>query len=349
MLREVAAKRPRARIEGFTVEPMAERAKAHEIILGMSIDPTFGPVLMVGAGGVAVEALGDRAIGFPPLNPVLAREMIARTRIAKLLKGYRDVPPADEAALATALVKLSELVVAHPEIGEIDINPLLVSAEGVVALDARIILRPPSAMAQGLAITPYPADLEREETLRSGERIHLRPIRPEDEPALVAMVDASTPQDRAFRFHHEVKQLSHAMAARFSQIDYDREMAIIALGQDGAIWGVARLVSDPNYESAEFAVMVRSDKKGLGIGYLLMQELIAYAQSRGIERLFALVLKNNATMLDLARELGATIEPESGTAVRVIFQLESKAGEPAVPRPGIQAKWPPPDLSQIIV
>jgi len=310
MLAAVAARAPHARIDGFVVQAMAECSGAHELVCGISEDATFGPVVLVGAGGTAVEVLDDHAIGLPPLDPTLARDMIARTRVARLLAGYGDRPPADVEAVAAVLVALSELAVALPNVVELDINPLVADADGVLALDARIVVAPVTAGGRRLAIRPYPRSLERQVDIDGGERFEVRPIRPEDAPALADMVRLSTPEDLRLRFFAPVLELSAERAARLTQIDYDREMALVALNEAAAIVGVVRLIADPENDTAEFAVMVRSDIKGRGLGSLLMQAILDYARARGTARVVGSVLRENTSMLRLCTELGFTIRPD---------------------------------------
>ena len=210
------------------------------------------------------------------------------------------------------LVKLSQLLIDVPEITELDINPLIADSEGVLALDARIVVRS-SATADRLAIHPYPSEFEQTIALADGSPVFVRPIRPEDQPKLVGMVMRSTPRDIHLRFFSRMKQLPHMMAARLSQIDYSREMAFVAIALPGSadagdILGVARLIADANNERAEFAVMVRSDWHGRALGYKLMQGLITYADRRGIGTLYGDVLRENVTMLQMARELGFKVE-----------------------------------------
>jgi acetyltransferase len=328
MTATLAKTAPNARIAGFTVQKMVVRPDAQELIAGIASDPTFGPVILFGRGGKATEVIGDRSIGLPPLNSVLARRMVESTAVARLLAGFRDVPPVPMDALTDVLVRLSELAVLLPEIGELDINPLLADGGGVLALDARIALRPAGAVAIGPAILPYPHALTREIVIRDGTAFRLRPIRPEDEGALADMVARCTPNDLRLRFMAAVKTLPHQAAARFSQIDYDREMAFVAVEPDsafgtGPIHGVVRLIADPENEAAEFAVLVRSDMKGRGLGTQLMTAILDFARSRGLRRVFGEILRENTTMLDMTRELGFHADP-SGTAgtVHVTIALD---------------------------
>ena len=330
ILGQVAAHAPKARIKGFTVEPMVARPAARELIVGLIDDSVFGPVVLFGQGGVAVEVVADRALGLPPLNAILARDMIERTRVARLLKGYRDVAPADMAALESVLVRLADIAIDLPEVAELDINPLLADADGVLALDARVVLRPaPADAARRLAIRPYPAELEKDIEIRDGRRLRIRPIRPEDAPALVEMGRRSTPEDLRLRFFGGMRSISPPLAARLSQIDYDREIALVATdpaapGNGGEILGVVRLIGDPDNILGEYAVMVRSDLKGHGLGYSLMEEMLVCARRRGLSAVEGDVLAENATMLQMARALGAAAQATADArVVRVRFELEA--------------------------
>ena len=304
---------PGARITGFTVQPMVRRPGAHELIAGIGGDAIFGPVMLFGHGGTAVEVIGDRALALPPLNLVLAREMIARTRVSRMLKGFRDRPAADVEAIAATLVKLSQLLADIAEVTELDINPLIADHNGVLALDARIVVS--RERRPRFAIRPYPSELEHDITTRAGRHFHVRPIRPEDEPLVLDMLKRCSMDDIRLRFFAPMKEVSHAFVARMTQIDYDREMALVATDPPGeaaenAIYGAARLIADPDNENAEYAVMVRSDLKGQGLGYLLMTELLSYARARGIKHIHGDVLRENRTMLAMAQELGFKIAPD---------------------------------------
>ena len=314
MAARVRAASPGARLDGFAVEEMIRRPGAHELILGMSEDRQFGPVLLFGHGGIATEVIADRALALPPLNLNLARELMARTRVFRLLQGYRDRKPAALERIAFALVRLSQLIADQEAIVELDINPLLADAAVVIALDARIRVRA-GAPARGparLAIRPYPRELESEVEIAGLGRLRLRPIRPEDESALRAAFHKLRPEDVRSRFFAPMTELSREMAARLTQIDYDREMALVLeLAGTGAraseIAGVVRIAADPDGERAEFAVIVRSDLKRRGLGLKLMERIIAYARQRGIRELFGDILGDNAAMLALARQLGFAV------------------------------------------
>ncbi len=308
--------RPEARLEGFTVQTMVRRPGAIELIVGATTDPVFGPVLLFGHGGTAVEVIADRALALPPLNVPLARELIARTRVARLLAGYRDRPAADWEAICRVLIQISRLVADLPQVQEIDINPLLADSRGVIAVDARIRIAPSAQVGdERLAIRPYPKDLEEEIDL-DGHRVLLRPIRPEDEPAHREFFTKLNPQDVRFRFFGVVKELDHSQLARYTQIDYEREMAFIACDSEqepGRTLGVVRAVCDPDNARAEFAIVVRSDMKGRGLGAKLLDKLIRYLRSRGTGRLVGEVLADNERMLALAKTSGFHIGgPEDG-------------------------------------
>ncbi|WP_054698937.1 bifunctional acetate--CoA ligase family protein/GNAT family N-acetyltransferase, partial [Desulfosarcina cetonica] len=293
----------------FSIQPMIQRAHAHELIVGMHVDPQFGPVLLFGHGGTAAEVIMDRCLALPPLNMNLAREMIASTRIHRLLTGYRGVPAVDLAEIAFTLVKVSQLVCDVAEIAELDINPLLCDPQGVVALDARLRIQPADGTAnQRLAICPYPTELEQTIRLPDGLQLLLRPIRPEDEPAFQRLFASLSPEDVRLRFLHPMKMLPKNLAARLTQIDYDREMALVLTEnhgrKNGELFGVVRFSADPDLERAEFAILLGKEKTGLGLGPMLMRRILDYARGRGIKQIFGEVLNDNRPMLALCKALG---------------------------------------------
>ncbi len=309
MLERVREAEPEAQIDGFVIQEMITRPGAYELIVGMNEDAQFGPTVLFGQGGTAVEILDDTILGLPPLNLHLAREMISSTRIHKLLRGFRDRPSVDMDALDLALIKVSQLVVDVGEIKELDINPLLADQNGVVALDARVVVAPYEGHPhRRLAIKPYPKELEETIELEDGRTLLLRPIRGEDEPCLRAGFAKLTPDEVKMRFFVPMKTLDHLWAARLSQINYDREMALIFTdhGAPGKteIYGVARISADPNNESAEYALIVRNDMTGMGLGTLLLKKILAYAKARGIREVFGDVLRDNRKMLHLCDKLG---------------------------------------------
>jgi len=308
MLSRLAVIRPDARLEGFLVQPMISRPKAQEILAGLVRDPTFGPVIVVGHGGVSVEVVADRALGLPPLNATLARDMIARTRVSRLLAGYRDRPAADLDALAGVLVALGRLAVDLPEIAELDLNPVLCDEQGALVLDARIAVRAGDSATASPAIAPYPSHLVRVVDV-AGEPLTVRPIRPSDADRLTEMVDHCTPEDVRLRFNGGMRHLDRDLALRLSQIDYDRHMALVAETTGGDLMGVGRLVEDPEGETAEFALMVRTDHQHHGLGGLLLQAILDYAATRGLREVWGQVARENRSMLDLARSLGFETAP----------------------------------------
>ncbi len=309
MSARIRAELPGARLAGFSVQPMASPKGGHELIVGMVEDPQFGPVILFGQGGIAVEIIQDTALALPPLNMMLAREVISRTRVARLLEGYRGTPAADLEALAFTLVKVSQLIGDIPEIAELDINPLVAGPGGVLALDARIrVSRPRLPGDRRLAIRPYPRELEEAIPLSDGETLLLRPIRPEDEPALRELFAGLSPEESRYRFLHAIKALPRIQAARMSQIDYDREMVLVLAGRgaDGRaeLYGTVQVSADPDMERAEFAVLVQKARTGLGLGPLLMRRIIDYAKKRGIREIYGDVLQDNRPMLEICGALG---------------------------------------------
>ncbi len=307
MLSHIKKLFPDASIEGFTVQEMVSHDAAYELILGVSTDPVFGPVILFGQGGVATEITNDKAVALPPLNMSLAQDLIQRTRIFQMLKGFRDVEPVNLNEIMLTLLKISQLVVDHAEIIELDINPLVANSKGVIALDARVRLQETDKEATArLAICPYPKNLEEHFRTTDGEDLLIRPIKPEDEKAHNDFLHNTKSEDIYFRFCRAVSDLSHSQMARFTQIDYDREMAFIAvrknkLGENETV-GVIRIVSDSDNIEAEFALIVRSDMHKRGIGSKLMSKMIAYSKLRGIKRLVGETLIDNFAMQKLSRQ-----------------------------------------------
>ncbi len=331
MLARVRRHQPAARIEGFTVQAMARRDHSQELIVGATVDRVFGPILLFGQGGTAVEVLADRAVALPPLNAPLARAMVERTRVARLLKGWRDTPAADLDAVVSTLLAVAQLLADVPELAELDINPLIVNHQGVLALDARIRLsadRP--AGAANFAIRPYPTELAEVRTWQ-GVQLELRPIRPEDELRHVEFLASLDPEDIRMRLFYSRRRMERSELARLTQIDYTREMAFIAVapGPDGApqTLGVARALADPDNFSAEFGIIVRSSLKGTGLGRILLGKLIDYQRANGTQQLVATVLRENQRMLELAYSLGfrdALAQPEEDTR-DIVLELQGPA------------------------
>jgi acetyltransferase len=320
------AAKPDARIDGLTVFPMIVRPKARELIVGLADDPTFGPVIVFGQGGTAVEVIDDKALALPPLDLALARDLIGRTRVSRILKAYRNVPAADEHAIALLLVKLAQLAADFSEIREIDLNPVLADETGVIAVDARVSIAPAEPSRAGpsgrFAIRPYPKQWERRLTLPDGAKLLVRPVRPEDEALYPPFFAAVTPEDLRLRFFAPVKEFSHAFIARFTQIDYARAMAFIAIDeQNGAMLGVVRIHADSNFETAEYAILIRSDLKGHGLGWLLMELIVEYARAEGLRSIRGQVLRENVTMLDMCRKLGFTVSADPHDPSLIVVNL----------------------------
>jgi acetyltransferase len=329
--------RPNARITGVTVHPMHLRPKARELIVGVANDPIFGPVVVFGTGGTAVEVIDDKALALPPLDMKLAGELIDRTRVSRLLKGYRNVPPANRQALELMLVKVAQLVADLPEVQELDLNPVLADEKGVMAVDARVVVAPVkkgNRTSSRFAIRPYPKKWERHYPDWHGRRLTVRPVRPEDEALYQDFFGSVSEDDLRLRFFAAVKEFSHAFIARLTQIDYARAMALIVIDEDtGQMLGGVRIHADVNHETGEYAILVRSDLKGVGLGWLLMKTMIEYAHAEGLRMVEGQVLRDNTTMLKMCTELGFKVEPEPDDPglCHVVLDLEAtKAPAPEI-------------------
>lgn len=334
MQRRVKETYPDASLQGFTIQPMVKRAGAWELIVGVTDDAQFGPVILFGQGGTAVEVIRDQALGLPPLNLKLAHEMMRQTRVYAQLKGYRSQAPADLDMIALTLTRIAQIATDFSEVKELDINPLLASEEGVIALDARIRMGTNGIGSQRLAIRPYPRELERTVTADNGTEYLLRPILPEDEPALHRAFAHLTPEQIRLRFFAPMKHLSHMAAARFTQIDYDRQMAFIITvpGVPGKaeLYGAVHLNSDPNKEKAEYSIVVRHELTRQGLGRTLMEHMIDYARSHGIQQITGDVLRENRPMLALCQQLGfeQTTDPDERDIVHVRLPLTDTSESP---------------------
>ncbi|MCD6070903.1 MAG: family acetyltransferase, partial [Microvirga sp.] len=303
--------KPEAHVTGVTVQPMVRRTKARELIMGIADDPSFGPVVLFGRGGTAVEVINDKALALPPLDLKLAHDLIARTRVSRRLKAYRDVPAADEGAIALTLVKLAQMAADLPEIRELDINPLLADETGVIAVDARVAVAPETRKGSGhprFAVRPYPKEWERNIGLRNGKNAFVRPVRPEDEDEFRRFFEKITPEDLRLRFFAPVRDFSHTFLARLTQLDYARAIAFVAFdAETGDMMGAVRLHADANHETGEYGILLRSDLKGLGLGWELMRLMIEWAKVDGLREVEGQVLRENSTMLDMCRSLGFSI------------------------------------------
>lgn len=301
---------PKAELLGVTVQHMLRRPD-YELIIGSKKDADFGPIIMFGMGGIMTEILKDQAIALPPLNRLLARRLLESTRVYQLLKGYRNRPPANLFLLEEILIRLSHLITDFPEIIELDINPMILVENQVYAVDARIILKPSEVQApMHLVISPYPNQYEIKTVTKKNIKIFIRPIKPEDAPLLVDLFYTLSPRNIYMRFFAPLKSLSREMLARLTQIDYDREIALIAFKEsdiDNEMIGVARLISDPDGKNAEFSVVVGDPWQGKGVGARLLELSISIAKERMIETIWGMVLAENTTMIALGKKAGFDI------------------------------------------
>jgi acetyltransferase len=325
----VQRNRPTAQIDGVAVQTMAIKPNGRELMLGVTSDPVFGPVITFGAGGIAVEVLGDRAVALPPLNSFLVSELIGSTRISKLLGAFRHMPPVQMEALEQVLLRVSEMVCELPWLKEMDINPLIVDEHGVLAVDARIVVDYApltNDRYSHMAIYPYPSHLVSNWQLPDGTNIIIRPIRPEDAVSEQAFVRNLSDEAKQFRFMSAVHELTQAMLVRFTQIDYDREMALIAVteeqGREVEI-GVCRYIINPDGESCEFALVVSDQWQHKAIGHKLMSGLIDVARSKGLKCMEGEVLASNKNMLKLVSSLGFVIHTsaEDMSVIQVVKSL----------------------------
>ena len=328
MLKTVKEKMPQAVIAGVTVQKMIENVD-YEIILGAKKDKDFGSIILFGMGGIGAEVFKDISIGLPPLNQILARRLMEETKVYKMLQGYRGKKPADMKELEQLLVSFSNLIVDFPEIAEMDINPIAITNGKAYGLDARIIIDKESIdhtlPYPHLVITPYPTRYITFWKLSDGTEVTLRPIRPEDEPLEHEMLSTLSQETLRTRFFYIVRDISHEMLIRFCNIDYDREMAMVAEVKDGSrrrIIGIGRLIIEPDFRSGEYAVLVHDDYQGRGLGYKLVDLIIGIAQDKGLEEIYGSVLTENEKMLNMARKLGFQYKMMSGGVTEVRLALK---------------------------
>ncbi len=326
LIEDVRAQRPEARILGVTVQEQ-EKSPDCELLIGSKQDPDFGPLILFGAGGAFAQILQDVTVDLPPLNLLLARRLIEKTRVFKMLQGYRNIPPANLDLLSEILVRVSQLVTDFPEIVELDINPLSVISGRFVGVDARMVVQPTTVRApRHLIIAPYPNQYESDWMMRDGTPVLLRPMKPEDEPLVSDFLGRCSEETVYFRYFRLIKKWTHEMLIRFTQNDYDREMGLMAIGQPPGpeiMMGVSRLVMEANRETAEFAVIVADPWQGKGLGPKLVEEVTAIARVRGVKLLWGEVLATNQPMLDMVKRLGFSLtrQIESQT-IRVEMELQ---------------------------
>ncbi len=314
IMETVSLRRPDAHLEGISIQPMIVKPNGRELIVGVTNDPIFGPIITFGAGGTMVEAMGDRAVSLPPLNTFLARDLIKRTRISKTLGAFRQLPAADMGSLEAVLLRVSEMVCELPMLMEMDINPLIVDEHGALAADARVVVefrKPGTDRYAHMAIYPYPTHLESRWQLADGMDVTIRPIRPEDAEMVQEFVRNLSDESRYMRYMNSMQELSQEMLVRFTQIDYSREMALIAVTEESGTevnLGVARFTINPDGESCEFALVVADDMHGKGLGQKLMTTLMEAARAKDLKVMEGVVFRNNSDMLHLMNRMGFTAE-----------------------------------------
>ena len=324
----VRAYNPEARITGVSLQPYIANPD-FELLMGSKTDDNFGPVLLFGSGGVYAEVLNDQALGLPPLNRLLARRMMEETRIQPLLKGYRNHPPADLEKLEELLIRLSQLVIDFPEIVEMDINPVVVKNGEPCAVDARIrLVRDESGTTrQHLVISPYPQHLERHDLTDLDMPLFIRPIKPEDAALFTELFNTLTPTSIYYRFFSVVKSLTPEILARFTQIDYDREISFVALDDragEEQMLGIANIIGEPDGKRGEFSVLIGDPWQGVGIGAKLLLQCLRIAQERGMETVWGTVLSENIYMLGLGKKLGFTVTPGGdGSEFKLTIDLKT--------------------------
>lgn len=307
--------RPNVKIDGVAIEAMVVKPNGRELMIGVTSDPVFGPVITFGAGGTMVEVMGDRSVALPPLNTFLVKDLIQSTHIAKMLGPFRHMPEIDMEALESVLLRVSEMVCELPTLAEMDINPLIVDENGALAADARVVVafKSPSVDRYAhMAICPYPTYMMSDWQLADGTNITIRPIRPEDAKLVQEFVKNLSEESRYFRFMNSIHELSHEMLIRFTQIDYSREAALIAVKQDNTgqeiELGVARYSTNPDGESCEFALVIADSMSGKGLANKLMNTLMEVARERGFKSIQGEVLSNNVQMLNLMKHLNFEVK-----------------------------------------
>ncbi len=331
IMKSVRQHLPQADIRGVMIENMV--SKRYEILIGAKKDPLFGPVIVFGMGGIAVEVFKDTKVGLPPLNMALSMRLIQKTKIYKLLKGYRNMPGVDIQSLQFLLYKFAYLVADFPQIKELDINPFGVDEYGGVVLDAKVVLDASLADKNlkpysHLVISPYPKEYIYDFVLKNKKKVVVRPIRPEDEPLEAEMFKTFSPETQRHRFFHQIKDITHELLIRYTQIDYDREMALIAVVTEEKkkkMIGVVRLIADPYNEEAEFALVVADPWQGMGLGNFFTEKILAIAKERGIKKIFAKFYRDNKIMTKIFKKYGFNIswEDQIGYA-ELIISAEKK-------------------------
>jgi acetyltransferase len=321
-----------AEISGVTVQQMVKK-QGYEVIIGAKADPLFGPVILFGMGGVGVELFKDFAIGIPPLNQTLARRMMEETKVYQLLKGYRNVPPANVKLLEEILVRFSQMLVDYPQLKEVDINPLFINGKEAVALDARIVIDKQKVFKKlephgHLVITPYPKKYETFWKVRDGRTVMLRPIKPEDEPLWLEMFQNFSEESIRYRFFQVLKDTPHETRVRYCNIDYDREIAIVAEiteNERRSILGVTRVSIESDGKKGEIAFIVADAWQGLGLGTKMIDYALEICKDMRLETVYAIILQENYRAISLMKKMGFTVEySDDGTAVATLDLREEE-------------------------
>jgi len=331
IIKNVRNYNPKAEILGVTVQPMIKK-KGYEVILGAKTDPLFGPVILFGMGGIGVELFRDFSIGLPPLNQTLARRLLEETKVYQLLKGYRNVPPANIKLLEEIIVRFSQMLIDFPQIKEVDINPLLINEKEAYALDARIVINKELVFKklephQHLVISPYPKKYETLWKLKDGRTVLLRPIKPEDEPLWLEMFQNFSEESIRYRFFQIIKDTPHEVRVRYCNIDYDREIAIVAeLNEEGRrkILGVVRVSLEPDRKAGEIAFIVADPWQGLGLGTKMVDYTIEVCKDMGVETLYAIMLADNHRAINLTKKMGFTLKYQEDGTVKGVLNLKEE-------------------------
>jgi len=337
IIQRVKEYNPNAEIHGVTIQPMIKKW-GYEAIIGSKTDPIFGPVIMFGMGGVGTELFKDVAVGLPPLNQTLARRIMEETKVYQLLRGYRNLPPANIRLLEEIMVRFSQMLVDFPQLKEVDINPLLIDEKEALALDARIVIDENRVFARlepykHLVISPYPKKYETLWKLRDGRTVLLRPIKPEDEPLWLEMFQNFSEESIRYRFFQIIKDTPHEVRVRYCNIDYDREMAIVAeLTENGhkKILGVVRLSLEPNRKNGEIAFIVADSWQGLGLGTKMVDYMIEICKDMEVETIYGIMLPDNLRAIGLLKKMGFDIEYLDDETVRGTLNL--KGEEETIPK-----------------
>jgi acetyltransferase len=324
IMKKVKEKVPDANIDGVTIQKMV-KTKGYELILGSKKDPVFGSVILFGLGGIYTELFRDRAIGFPPLSQVLAHRIIERTKAYHLLKGFRGLPPADIETVEETMINFSQMIIDHPEIQEIDINPLIVSNDTVVAVDARIVIDKSPDLTPHLIISSYPRQYTKKIKLKNGTEVLLRPIKPEDEYLWQDMFDSFSKETVRYRFFRIIKETPHEVRTRYCNIDYDRELGIVAeIKEKGKrrLIGVSRIIFTPGLsDEAEFALVISDKWHRLGLGSEFIDYTIEIAKDKKLKKLYGIVLRDNTPMISLCKEKNFGITAGDPGEYHVVYKL----------------------------